>query len=149
MKNSPTEQLIFEEFLKTKGLNSADLIYPGRSLARFNIGDKEVSVLLSEIVGDGSEVQIPGNGFTPNPSAHKIRKSLIHHLKNEFKDQGREVWLFLFTSQSPLNGVGRLNQELPEIELLVVDFLMSKREIDKIIIFETGLKEAALEVSRG
>ncbi len=104
---------------------------------------------MSEIVDEDGEVQIPGNGFRPNPSAHKIRKSLIHHLKNEFKDQGREVWLFLFTSQALLNGVGRLNQELPEIELMVVDFLMSKREVDKIIIFETGQKEAALEVSRG
>ena len=150
MKNSPIEKSIFEEFLGTKGLPSSDLEYSGHSYVRFKVDQKKVSVLLSEITYEGKrEEGSRENGILSDRPAHKIRSVLTRHLKNEFKDQKGEVWLFLFTHQAPLSGFGQLEKELPEIEQLVVDFLMNKRDVDKIIIFEKGQKEAALEVSRG
>jgi hypothetical protein len=157
LKNSQIEQLIFQEFLKVKNLKVINLVYSDHPDINFELNNKKIGVELSEILDERHEEEIKiaksggqalGYSFGPEYTVDKIRKCLIKKLNKDYSVPGHEIWLLCYTNHVTMQHMGKIFGEMPQIEALVFDFLARKRDVNRVIIFEMGLKEVVLEISR-
>ena len=157
MKNREIEQAIFEEFLKVSQLKIENLIFIDHPDITFQLGDKKIGLELSEILDkqDEEEIKIiksgqqaPGYSFGPEHTVNKIRESLKKKVNKDYSLPNHEIWLLLYTNHVPMDHMGKIFGEMPQIERVVAEFLTIKKDIDRVIIFEMLSKEIPLEMTR-
>ena len=158
MKNSEIERLIFEEFLDARNLKVSNLIISDSPDIRFELDGKKIGCELSEILDERDEEEIkiskaggqaPGYFTGPEHTVDKIRKTLVKKLKKDYSLPGHEIWLLCYTNYVRMDHMGKKFGENPQVESMVVDFLSTKKDTDRVIVFERYLKEVTLEVVRG
>ena len=158
MKNSEIERIIFEEFLEAKNLKVSNLIFSDSPDVRFELEGKKIGCELTEILDERDEAEIkiakaggqaPGYFFGPEYTVDKIRGTLIKKLNKDYSFPGHEIWLLCYTNHVMMDHMGKIFGENPQVESMVVDFLSSKKNTNRIIVFERYLKKVTLEVVRG
>jgi hypothetical protein len=157
LKNRDIEQAVFEEFLKVSNLTIENLSLSDHPDLTFLIGKRKVGVELSELLDeqDKNEIKInksgqqaPGYFFGPEKSIEKIRTILKKKINKDYSLPDHEIWLLFYTNHVPMDHLGKIFDEMPQIEQLVAEFMSIKKNISRVIIFEMWAKKIQLEMSR-